>query len=176
MRMQPTALPNTEAPWCKTLPYPEAWDITQAVYADLTNDGAPECVLLVWRPWQDWPIAKWLQDNSPITANKDSAGYSSHIILIQPDATHGYREIWAGSALAVPILWIAAGDVDGDGNPDLVALEGNYKKGREGPAQQLAIWRWNTFGFTLEARSPGKFNTAVVIDSNDDGISEILVR
>ena len=170
----PASLPA--AP-CPDMAFPSSWQIRDTLTADLTGDNVPECVLLVWRPWQDWPIMRWSDTPSPIAANHDAAGYSAHIILVVPDAKHGYRELWAGSALAVPILQIAAGDVNGDGRRELVALEGDYTTGREEPARTVAVWHWNGFGFTLDWRSPpGRFTALLVSDLDGDGRSEILVR
>ena len=174
---------------------PPAWHVRAALYTDLTRDGEPECALLVWRPWQDWPIMRWSDTPSPIAANRDARGDSAHIILLQRVAGRrlqstddpsqpptnprrlGYRELWAGSALALPITQIAAGDVDGDGWNELAALEGDYTAGRYGPARHVAVWRWNGFGFTLQWRSPpDRFFALALADFEGDGMVEVLVR
>jgi hypothetical protein len=159
---------------CAPTNLPSSWHIITALEADLTRDGAAECVLLVWRPWEDWPIMRWSDSPSPIADHRDMYGDSAHIILID---LQGQSEVWAGSALAVPIVEIAVGDVNGDGGAELVALEGDYTTGRNGPARNVAVWRWNGFGFTLAWRSsPGRFSELSLIDVNDDGAQEILVR
>lgn len=176
-----TALPLSSPPSstrpCPEMSYPDSWEIRSAGYTDVTGDLVPECVLLVWRPWQDWPIMRWSNHPSPITSHQDATGYSAHIILTQPDPTYGYRELWAGSALAIPIVNTTTGDVDGDGLDELIVLEGTYKELRGGVARQIAVWKWNSFGFTLQARSnPGRFHTVVLVDSDRDGKEEILTR
>jgi hypothetical protein len=168
-------------PICPFANVPSSWKILAALHADLTHDGVPECTLLVWRPWQDWPIMRWSDTVSPIAANRDARGDSAHVILVEPAAVSGqpsaYRELWAGSALAVPIIQIAAGDVDGDGRKELIALEGDYPTGRYGPARHMAVWRWNGFGFSLDGRSaPGRFVALALADLDGNGIVEILVR
>jgi hypothetical protein len=124
---------------------------------------------------------QWSDTVSPIAANRDAQGDSAHIVLAQPipasDQPATYRELWAGSSLAVPIVQVAAGDVDGDRRVELVALEGDYATGRDGPARHVAVWRWNGFGFTLQWRSPsGHFTALALTDLNRDGAVDILVR
>ncbi len=153
---------------------PPTWHVTAAVLADVTDDGIPEWVLLVWRPWRDWPIQRWLPVSSPIAGFHDAAGDSCHLILLDP---RDGREIWAGSALPAPLLALAVGDVDGDGRNEVVTLEGNYAIGRDGPATRVDVWRWNGFGFTLEYRSPpGTFRQLHLTDGNNDGILDVAVR
>jgi hypothetical protein len=159
---------------CDHVSRPTSWDVRATFRADLNRDNDPECVLLVWRPWQDWPIMRWSDSTSPIANHHDQKGDSAHIILIDPASE---RELWAGSALAIPILQIAAGDVDGDGLPELVALEGDYDTGREGPARHVAVWRWNAFGFTLIWRSPpGQFSHLVLYETERGGAAQIWVQ
>ena len=163
-------LPHSHTP---CLPYtPSDWHVTAAVLADVTGDGFPEWVLLVWRPWRDWPIQRWLPVPSPIAGLHDAAGDSCHLILL--DSRDGH-EIWAGSALPAPLLALAVGDVDGDGRNEVVTLEGDYATGRDGPATRVDVWRWNGFGFTLGWRSPpGVFRQLRLTDGNNDGIIDIL--
>jgi len=163
---------------CPPADLPPEWDVRAARLADLDRDGVSECVLLVWRPWQDWPIMRWSASPSPIAAHRDDKGDSAHIILVAPySGARSYRELWAGSALAWPVLQIEAGDVDGDGWDELVVLEGDYAVGRKGPAQDVAVWRWNGFGFTMDWRSPsGQLVDLALADLDADGVSEILVR
>jgi len=153
---------------------PPSWHITAAVLADVTNDGALEWALLVWRPWRDWPIQRWVPAPSLITGFHDAAGDSCHLILLDPQCG---REIWAGSALPAPLLALAVGDVNGDSRNEVVTLEGDYATGRDGPATHVDVWRWNGFGFTLEWRSPaGTWRQLYLTDVNNDGILDIAVR
>lgn len=166
--------PPVDQPSCFLEDLPASWQVRASLRTDLNRDGQSECALLVWRPWEDWPIMRWSDSPSPITGNRDARGDSSHIILIDPSS---HRELWAGSALAVPIIQIATGDVDGDGEAELIALEGDYATGRSGPARHVAVWKWNGFGFTLAWRSPiRRLSTLNLYDLEGDGVTEILVR
>ncbi|MEA3339966.1 MAG: hypothetical protein U9R15_08375 [Chloroflexota bacterium] len=156
------------------LTVPADWRVTASTLADATNDGAPEWVLLVWRPWRDWPIQRWSTAPSPIAGFHDAAGDSCHLILLDPSDG---REIWAGSALPAPLLALAVGDVDGDGRNEVVTLEGDYAAGRDGPATRVDVWRWNGFGFTLEFRSPpGDFRQLRLTDTNNGVILTVVAR
>jgi hypothetical protein len=163
---------------CPPSDLPSSWAVRAAQPADLNRDGVSECVLLVWRPWQDWPIMRWSTSPSPIVTHRDIAGDSAHIILVAPySGAQSYRELWAGSALALPVLQFETGDVNGDGWEELVVLEGTYALGRDGPARDVAVWRWNGFGFALDWRSPTEQLVDLSLaDLNDDGVSEILVE
>jgi hypothetical protein len=162
-------------PFVPTLPAaPSEWCITAAALADATNDGLPEWVLLVWRPWRDWPIQRWSSVPSPIAGFHDAAGESCHLVLLDPQSGH---EIWAGSALPTPLLALAVGDVNGDGRNEVVTLEGDYAAGHDGPASHIDVWRWNGFGFALEWRSPpGVFHQLRLTDADNDGILNVAVR
>ncbi len=162
---------------CPTAVYPPSWDIRAATYADVTGDGVPECVLLVWRPWRDWPIMRWENRPSPIADFHDAQGDSAHVIVTVPDGVGGYRELWAGSALPVPLMDVQVGDVDGDGVNELVALDTDYRVGRTGPAHAVSVWQWNGFGFTLEANSPrGRLRALRLAPPNAQGRQLICLR
>jgi hypothetical protein len=150
---------------------PADWHVTTAVLADITGDDAAEWVLLVWRPWRDWPIQDWLTVPSPIAGFHDASGDSCHLILIDPQDGH---EIWAGSALPVPLLDLVVDDVDGDSTPELLTVEGSYARGRDGPGTHVSVWSWTGFGFTMEWRSsPATFVPSCLTDPDRCGISYI---
>jgi hypothetical protein len=164
--------PVTQPP--HTLVDQPTWHITASALADVTGDGLAEWVLIVWRPWRDWPIQQWSTVISPIAGFHDSAGSSCHLILIDP---RDGRQVWAGSALPAPLLALAVGDVDGDTRSEIVTLEGDYATGHSGPATHVDVWEWNGFGFTLEWRSPpGILHQLWLNDAEGDGIPDIVVH
>ena len=136
---------------------PAGWTVLQALFADLDRDGRPEAVLLVWRPFQPWPVDRWLPSGGRIQDFHDAAGQSCHLILIGWRPVGGYGELWAGSALAEPLRAIAAADLDDDGLQELVTLEGRYSDPRTAPGRDLKVWQWNGFGFTVVSSIPGSF-------------------
>jgi hypothetical protein len=153
---------------------PSAWQVTSSALSDVTGDGEPEWVLVVWRPWRDWPVQRWSTVPSPIRGFQDAEGRSCHLILLDPRDGH---EIWAGSALPVPFLALALDDLDGDGTDDVLTVEGTYRGNRDGPGTHVDVWSWNGFGFTLERRSPpGVYNPTCLTDADRCGLLEVAAR
>jgi hypothetical protein len=141
---------------------PATWEVIQAEIADLNHDGHPEATLLVWRPFQPWPIDRWLPVGGRTSDFHDSGGDSCHLILVGW-ARGGYREVWAGSAMVEPVTTFATADLDGDGPQELVALEATYEESRSAPARALKVWEWNGFGFTIVSEVEGKFDQLAII-------------
>jgi hypothetical protein len=150
---------------------PSDWRVTASTLADVTGDGAAEWVLLVWRPWRDWPIQQWSAVPSPIAAFHDPAGNSCHLILLDPEDGH---EIWAGSALPVPLLSLIVHDLDGDGTNEVLTIEGNYDGGRDRVGTHVDVWRWDGFGFTMAWRSaPGTFDPSCLTNADRCGVQKL---
>jgi hypothetical protein len=152
---------------------PETWEVVDAAVADVTGDGQPEWVLAVRRPWRDWPIVTWHGGESPIAEFRDREGKSSHLVLLTPAGD----EIWAGSALPLPIRALAAGDIDGDGTAEVVTLEGEYADNPRRPARRIDVWRWDCFGFVLIHRSgQARLRELYLYHQDSDGILDIIIR
>ena len=141
---------------------PEGWLVKQAILADLNRDGRLEAVLLVWRDFRPWPVDQFMPKGGRIAAFHDPQGQSCHLILIGRKK-NGYGELWAGSALAEPLLKIAAVDLKEDGEQELVTLESDYQDPPSSPARAFSAWEWNGFGFSLLARTNGQFRRMQVM-------------
>jgi hypothetical protein len=148
---------------------PAAWQVGQVTIADLNRDGRPEAVLLVWRPFQPWPVDTWLPHGGRIADFHDSSNRSCHIILIGW-YQGAFRERWAGSALAEPVKSFAVADLTGNGKQLLVTLEARYDDPPSTPARYLKVWEWNGFGFSLVSSMEGSFSQMVVARAKDSQI------
>jgi len=148
---------------------PQEWKVTQAAFTDLNHDGLLEATLLVWREFHPWPVDAWLPHGGRIASFHDAQNQSCHLILI--GWNHGaYRELWAGSALADPIITFAAADFDGDGVQELATLEGSYTTHGSGIAHALKIWRWNFFGFNAVSSIEGTFHQMALSKSSEGSL------
>jgi len=142
---------------------PPGWQVKEAFFSDLNLDGENEIALLVWRPFQSWPVDRFMPYGGRIDSFQDKKGLSCHLILIGV-VDGGFQELWAGSAMADPIHSLQAVDLDGDGNQELAALEYEYDGNPQGGS--LVIWHWNGFGFSLEARQAGDYSSLLVLQTN----------
>jgi hypothetical protein len=152
---------------------PPAWHIEQAVISDLNHDGLPEVTLLLWRPFRPWPVDQWLPYGGRTAAFHNAEGLSCHIILIGW-IRGAFRELWAGSPMADPIVSFAIAEMNDNQSQELVALEGRYSDSISDPARTIKIWEWNGFGFTVVSSMDGIFNKMTLVRA-DDGPILILV-
>lgn len=142
---------------------PERWEVKEAQVSDLNRDGQDEAVLLVWRPFQPWPVDRFLPSGGRIGAFHDQNNRSCHVILIGWKR-EGYDELWAGSALIRPLSQLRTADLDGDGWQELAALEGIYDAAETGGS--LTVWRWRGFTFSLAAQDDRLFHRLQIIGSS----------
>ena len=127
--------------------------------------------MAVWRPFEPWPVDAWQPHGGRIAGFHDAQNRSCHIILWGWAETQ-FRELWAGSALAEPVLAFFAADWDDDGRDELMTVESTYDHPEQGSA--LALWEWNGFGFSLMDRrntGPGRF----VLLFDEDGLPAVLL-
>jgi hypothetical protein len=125
---------------------PAEWEVRQAEITDLDGNQTPEITLLLWRDFAPWPIDAVIPHGGRIADFQDTNHRSCHIILIGWKRG-AYRELWAGSALAEPVLEFFPADWNGDGHQELLSVETSFDLPRTG--QAFSVWEWNGFGFSL---------------------------
>lgn len=148
---------------------PANWRVIQTSINDFNHDGQPEVALLLWRDFTPWPVDAYMLHPGQISDFHDGDNQSCHLILIGW-RRQAFGEIWAGSALADPIVALIGADIEGDGRMELIALEGNYGGARE-IAQAITVWDWNGFGFTLRWRGlEGSLRALSAVRAEDDSL------
>lgn len=153
---------------------PQEWQITQAEITDLNRDDVPEVALLLWREFSPWPIDAYIPHPGRIQDFHDQENRSCHLILIG-FSQGAYRELWAGSALADPLLAFASADLDQDGFQELIALESRYDA-HFLESSSLTVWEWNGFGFTLLARGPQGYAISLTTVQKSSGQELLLAH
>jgi len=134
---------------------PVTWEVLDIQISDMNRDGRKELVLLVHRPYEPLPIDRYMPNPGPSSTFKDKRGYTSHIILIGY-RKNSFREAWAGSAMARPMMKILAEDIDGDGFDELLGIEWDQNDGINKP-YAVSVWYWKGFNFSLMERKKFKF-------------------
>ncbi len=151
---------------------PPQWNVFMAQMADLNWDGRPEIVMAVWWPFKPWPIDAWLPHGGRIAGFHDAQNRSCHIILWGWGGTR-FRELWAGSAMAEPVIGFFAADWNADGRDELMTVESSYDSPARGRA--VSLWEWNGFGFSLVDR----WNTILrrfVVLKEENGSPAVLLE
>jgi len=144
---------------------PPGWNVAQAQGTDLDQNGVSEATLLVWRPFQPWPVDQWLPYAGRIAGFHNDEGDSCHMILIGWNWA-AYDEVWAGSAMAEPVRAFAAADLNEDGLQELVTLEGRYSDPALAPGRAIKVWEWNGFGFSVVYGMKGSFHQMALARSS----------
>lgn len=133
----------------------DTWTIPRIDAGDPNDDGRIEYLLLLWKPDKQGIIR-------------------SHPFIMGWRGGH-YRIIWGGSATRLPIQDCAIGDLDHDGQTELVVLEGGERPGVTGT--HISVWHWHGWGFQREWQSaPGHWHSIVLHDSDNDGAEEIYAQ
>ncbi len=107
----------------------DQWWVADVALGDPNWDGREEVAILFWK--QDAP-------NAPITTHPHLLGYRGG----------QYQIIWGGSD---PRRWLeslAIADLDGDGNPQLIAIERDFDALPHQARYRLAVSVWHGWGFT----------------------------
>jgi hypothetical protein len=132
------------------------WRIVDVAVGDVWNDLRQEVIMALWK-------------DDPQGVPRSHPFIAGH--------RHGrYDLLWGGSSVTDPIYELELGDADGDGQNELVVLEGRYDDPAGTPARFVTVWRWNGWGFVLLWRSEqGQYRNLYLLDVDGDGDREIVV-
>jgi Bacterial capsule synthesis protein PGA_cap len=122
---------------------PQDWRVLDVALGDPNDDGRGEVMLVLQKPDKSGKLA-------------------SHPFIIGHRGGI-YRQVWGGSAVAIPLREVELADVDGDGKQELLVLE-ELKDGMNA----IVVMKWDDWVFRLFWRSaPGRFEDLHVIETAD---------
>ena len=116
---------------------PENWWVDYFFLGDADNDGLPELNLLVWKEGSFGP-------HRPFWVEGEDTAVKNHFFIFRL-AKGQIKPAWQSSNLDCPIYWAALADLDGNGENELVVLEGSYT---DPGKRRVTIWQWNGWGFS----------------------------
>ena len=117
---------------------PRDWWVDYFFLGDANNDGTPELNLLVWKEGSfgaQKPF--WLEEEV-------DTGVKNHLFSFKLEEGN-LKPMWHSSNLDRPNYRAALIDLNGDGENELVALEGCYN---DPGKQKITVWKWNGWGFS----------------------------
>ncbi len=108
---------------------PPEWRVLDLALGDSDEDGRGDLVLALEKP----------DNRGEIQSHPFVIGYRGGV----------YRTMWGGSAVRDPLKEVELGDVNGDGQSELIVLE----QERSGKGRAVTVWHWHGWGFSLDWRS-----------------------
>ncbi|MEK7623283.1 MAG: CapA family protein [Patescibacteria group bacterium] len=121
---------------------PETWWVDDVVFADSTNDGIIDINLSVWK-------AGNFGSSKPFWVDENDKTIKNHFFIFNVMEDGQVRPVWQSSNLEAPNCTLAITDYDGDGDNELLSVEGSYGRRCEIEEGRLSVWEWNGWGFSL---------------------------
>lgn len=153
---QLTIMENEEVVWRSV----DNWWIDSFVLADSNNDGITDINLSLWKSGN-------FGTSKPFWIHENDMSVKNHFFILN-FSQDSVRQVWGSSNLVVPNCEFQIADVDGDGHTDLVVIEGEYNQEMLCVGKYVAIWKWNSWGFTNIWRSEEGDFTNLSIEKNSD--------
>lgn len=113
------------------------WWVDYFFLGDANNDGVLELNLLVWKEGSFGPY-------KPFWVEEEDLSVKNHLFIFKPEKG-SFKPVWQSSNLDQPNYRAALIGINGDGENELVALEGSYTDPKR---TEVTLWKWNGWGFT----------------------------
>lgn len=116
---------------------PPEWWVDYFFIGDANNDGSTELNFLVWKEGSFGPL-------KPFWLEEDDTDIKNHLFIFKLEDGN-IKPVWQSSKLDRPNYLAALLDFNGDGDNELVALEGCYTDPEK---LKMTVWKWNGWGFS----------------------------
>ena len=116
---------------------PQDWWVEYFFLGDANNNGSPELNLIVWKEGSFGP-------QKPFWVEEEEPGVKNHFFVFKLEKG-AIKPVWQSSSLDRPNYRAALVDHHGDGQNELMALEGCYN---DPSLQNVTLWTWNGWGFS----------------------------
>jgi poly-gamma-glutamate synthesis protein (capsule biosynthesis protein) len=138
---------------------PQEWWVDNFELADSNNDGMSDINLSVWKSGNFGP-------SKPFWIAENDLSIKNHFFVIDL-VGKTTKPIWQSSNLTAPNCEFKIADIDKDGKNDLVVIEGDYADWPSCKGKNIALWKWNGWGFSNEWRSvSGTFSNLEIEDQD----------
>lgn len=116
---------------------PDEWWVDYFFVGDANNDGKIELNLLVWKEGS-------FGSRKPFWVEEDDPAVKNHLFIFKLEGDT-FKPVWQSSNLDRPNYRADLVDLNGDGENELVVVEGSYSDPSEGI---VTLWKWNGWGFS----------------------------
>lgn len=144
------------------------WWIDEAMLTDVTNRGTSDVVFSLWKNGNYFKPPFWHNTNEWQIRNHFFI-YKFNNGKLQPH--------WGSSNISAPICKFAVADINHDGENELIVLEGDYKDYPNCTGKDLAVWKWNGWGFENFWQSKkGEYNDFVIYQVNAGDMAIMAIK
>ena len=133
------------------------WKVEEVLIGDFNNDGNDDLGLYLWKTGS-------YGTSKPFWVKENDDSYKQHLFLYDWDKKQNkIAPLWHSSNLPYINAKTILEDIDGDNKNELVVLEKPYDNLPGQYAKNVAVWRWNEWGFENIWRSQdGKFDDLIL--------------
>ncbi|PKM91305.1 hypothetical protein CVU82_01760 [Candidatus Falkowbacteria bacterium HGW-Falkowbacteria-1] len=140
---------------------PVDWWVDDFALVDSDNSGNLNLNLSLWKEGN-------FGSSKPFWIKENDMSIKNHFFIYEFSVDKEFKQVWSSSNLAVPNCEFKIGDVDMDGKNDLIVIEGSYLDDFSCKGNYVAVWKWNSWGFSNEWRSESGVFSNLELEKNNN--------